>query len=223
MIEITAGLHDRHCLIQGVGRFRVPAPSVTVGLVVTDLMRPEDAEDVDWDLVRDVCFDWLPLSTASTVFAADVFSVERRRTVLFTMCNVGFPERLTQMVEDSISEDAPRDHWHMQIARYRDRFGGTLEEVLNEPWLLFLSQLREVERIQAQEMMRFMRSYVATRSKTTDLADAIAKQATPDAAAPQRSAQEYHDPAPKNPDERSRYREKKRAEAALIRYKMNKN
>ena len=184
MLDLLDADQPREIIVPPLQPLTCPPPTVRAALAVLKASEaleesgggelPERAASV----LSGVCSDWLPLRTYSTLFGR-AFSDRRRVQVLSAVLGAGTPDRLksedTEGGRDSYS-------WDALIARYRSAYGLTLQETLEERWHWFLSQLKEIGTIDAQEQVRFIRAYTALRSEDgDDIIDSILKQARPGA------------------------------------------
>lgn len=176
MINLLAAGHDRELIIPPLRPIRVPPPPVRVALAVQSAA--EASEDGapggrEQQVLREACADWLPLRAFSVLFS-EAFTPERRLQAIASLVTTG-PQDLEA---GEGSGDAV--NWEAMVARYRSAYRCSVEEVLDEPWHRFISQLRQIGHLQAREQVRFIRAYTALRSSDgEDILEEIIEAADP--------------------------------------------
>jgi len=159
MIDLLAAGQKRQLVIPPLQPITVPAPTVRVALAV--YTAAEAAEDgtppaKEADVLRRACAEWLPLRAFSVLWSA-AFTPRRRLQALGALIHVEHEGK-------EADADASTPHWEALVARYRAAYRCSVDEVLSETWGHFVSQLKQVGHLQAQEQVRFIRAYTAIRS-----------------------------------------------------------
>jgi len=181
MLDLISAGADRRLVIPPYETMRVPAPPVRAALTVLKAAGPDAGLRASLDL-RSACAGWLPTRAFSVLFS-QAFSEDRRLAALEALVASGMPEWLgsdPRETDPKVALQAAQDtDWSSLLARYRAAYSLTWDEVMAEPWPVFLAQLEDTGRMQAREQMRFIRAYTALRSEDgQSLLDDIAEAAS---------------------------------------------
>ncbi len=183
MRELVAATTERDLFVDGVGTFRVPVPTVRVGLTV---LRAKEDEPSDEEAFREVCADWLPLPTYSVLFSRR-FTDSKRLDVIRSFVVGGMAERLQARLREERKEAAEGEgapntpsgpaYWQARLAQYRAHFGLRFEDVMQEPFPAFVAQLGQLSRLEAREQRRMAEGAMMGRVGDEDVYESLTKRA----------------------------------------------
>ena len=214
--------------VSGVGTFRLPPIPLRVALAIIGVATSDEPDREDMQMLRRTTSDWLPLTTQSMLWSKSI-SPTHRMAALVGILQARVP------ASAQTDEDAPQDGeaapsptergetwWWGQVARYRHAYGGTMREVLNETWTVFLAQRRILDTIDAQEALRYAEGAIAGNPRAGG--DAIERlvnrssfETEPD------TTDEPSDASTMTRDERKDYRERMEAEMAAVQRHIHNN
>ena len=105
-------------------------------------------------LAREVVREWLPDEACRKLFG-DTPPEESWRVVVKVM-RMGIQTEDPDDVQDRTSAD-----WHTILARYRRAFGLRIEDVLDEPWPLFVGQQKVLSETLARDQIRQAEAFLS--------------------------------------------------------------
>lgn len=227
MRELSRAGLDVTVEVPGAGTFDVPAPTVREALIVLSVVQGREILREDIEELRRTTAGWFPLRLQSVVWADGTFKAQRYRIRLIVRLvrelipESAAPEVTAEEPDEGESQGItlkPPGWWWGQIARYRERFGLSREEVMQEPWPEFVATRGQLVALEAQETQRQIRANVASdpRADAGDLMEQIRKEAAMGA----RDEGPDKDPTADLPDvrtgeERRRHLEKQMIQAEL--------
>jgi hypothetical protein len=164
MQQFAASLQPAILDITGGQRVPVPPPSVRAALAVLDGRGARDP----------AVKAWLP-ACAIRVLRSQAFSEERSLEVLQGLV-VAFSPEPEESADDAESQ-LHQQNWQARVGEYRSAFGCALQEVLQEPWPIFLRQLRSLRAVQARRQVRSAEWYAAAKT-SGDAMDRLLRHAS---------------------------------------------
>lgn len=149
-----------------LGTYRVELPTARQAI---SLIQAEQAEG-GWPVAREIILEWLPVRLASQLVGSR-FKRENAMAVAKRLMAAGLPEDFFK-AQSEVREDARETGWSTLVARYRYYLNGDLDD----PWPYFVRQIREIDRIKAEEEMSFITAYGTARTGNRDAMDSLWKR-----------------------------------------------